>query len=904
MTTITHSSTHSSQRIFVNHSITSTTSVPPVNVTGLINDLHVYLSCVNKCPSGYYMNQTNKSCLACEEVCQNCNNFNESLLTICTCNISEGTCFASISVSYNSIIVSATALFIFLLLIILRLCLDKCEKQLKIENIYQGNLAEKDVYVFDNLHRSKKHICLIGDQNVRNEDVLVDIHSGAYSNDNVEASTPWVEDGDEQCLQLKYRNNKYNDDTTVFAKAILTKERSQQRSNKENKHLQAAELSFSIDDESHRQSSSPEPAYLENTSFSNNSGSDKPDLCKNKENNCSFDNNIPGLNHDNRQSSFHNLPKSILSEFDFGRVYKRISTDSKPVRVTEMSQKSCINDNEHVQSDFRLFSNDKDCSLKSSGTDSEAISQSEYDSGRNISGDLATVDLICDGTHLHCFVDKRLINNYKDYLQRTVNDDKVAINELFYKLDEITIEWKMKSEYLIIISLMNAHHESLLFKEILLTAVENKLSFVCRWLLSHFQYEDECIVQVLSKSFEVGNNGTIKTLAWKVTRQFYKKYKKLLDDNAIDIYPAYKCECHNACTKKVCLLTGKKIIAIEWKGNERSCMPAAFFYFDIKLFSCDNVCKTGNAATDEMKDIMSKISDNNGSSSSSLLMNQIDGQIASTMFEQHRNLSLICPSFMKSTNYGFDHKVSQTFCIQLFCKRKGYIPLGENHFPSIIKGQLTDVLQGHSYLASTPLRIGDKIGTDTMCGTLGGFYRIAGKFKCFLTCAHVLYSLPTLLAPKDDPSYDEEIKVFLDRQKSKSHCGDVFRGVFNHDDPNKTSVDAGLVIIKPSDFFIDPNDIVRDINGAPHPASSLKLTSEFVNRHSCDHMKLCCTRETVPIVAQGASTKIDDKVTFQRPTHTDVCFQDNGQFIGHANGLTFHPLLITQPAHMQLQVGL
>lgn len=353
----------------------------------------------------------------------------------------------------------------------------------------------------------------------------------------------------------------------------------------------------------------------------------------------------------------------------------------------------------------------------------------------------------------------------------------------------------------------------------------------------------------------------------------------------------------------VCLLTGKKIIAIEWKGNERSCMPATFFYFDVKLFSCDNVCKTGNAATGEMKDIMSKISDNYGSSSRSLLMNQIDGKIASTMFQQHRNLSLICPSFMKSTNYGFDHKVSRTFCIQLFCKRKGCIPLGENHFPSIIKGQLTDVLQGHGYFASTPLRIGDKIGTNTMCGTLGGFYRIAGKFKCFLTCAHVLYSLPTLLAPKDDPSYDEEIKVFLDPQQSKSHCGDVFRGVFNHDDPNKTSVDAGLVIIKPSDFFIDPNDIVRDINGAPHPASSLKLTSEFVNRHSCDHMKLCCTRETVPIVAQGAFTKIDGNVTFQRPTHTDVCFQDNGQLNGHANGLTFHPLLITQPAHMQLQVG-
>lgn len=395
--------------------------------------------------------------------------------------------------------------------------------------------------------------------------------------------------------------------------------------------------------------------------------------------------------------------------------------------------------------------------------------------------------------------------------------------ELFYKLDKISNEWKIKSEYLIIISLMEGQHDEYLFKEILLTAVVNKLSFVCRWLLNHFQYEDEYIVQVLSKSFEVGNNEIIKTLAWKVTRQFYMRHRKILEDKATDIYPAYKCGCHNACKKQVCLLTGKKIIAIEWKGKDRSSIPASFFYFEVKLFSFDDVSKTGNTATGEMKEIMSKITENYGSSTCSLHMPEIDGKIASTMFEQHGNLSLICPSPIKSTNYGFSHKVSQTNCIQLFCKRKGYIPLGEKHFPSIIKDQPTDVLQGHSYLASKPLRIGDKICTDTLTGTLGGFYQIAGTYECFLTCAHVLYSLSTLLKPKDDPSNNKTVKVFLDHQLIKSHCGNAFRWAFNHDDPNKTSVDAGLVMIKPLDFFIDTNDIIRDMHGAPHPASILSI---------------------------------------------------------------------------------
>lgn len=49
----------------------------------------------------------------------------------------------------------------------------------------------------------------------------------------------------------------------------------QQIPSKENNHLQSAELSYSIDDDSHRLSSSPNSANLENDSFANNVGSDK-----------------------------------------------------------------------------------------------------------------------------------------------------------------------------------------------------------------------------------------------------------------------------------------------------------------------------------------------------------------------------------------------------------------------------------------------------------------------------------------------------------------------------------------------------------------------------------------------------------------------------------------------------
>lgn len=370
---------------------------------------------------------------------------------------------------------------------------------------------------------------------------------------------------------------------------------------------------------------------------------------------------------------------------------------------------------------------------------------------------------------------------------------------------------------------MRYHHEQYLDQEILFVAVENKLIFVCRWLLSHYHYNDECIGQVLSKSFEVGNNDIIKALAWKVTRLFYRKYQDNLDKSAMDIYPAYKCECHNVSTEKICMLTSKKIIAIEWNSNCLPNIPSTFLNFEITLFSYDDVCNSIHEEEGEMKDILSKINEQFGLSSYSLQMQQIDGKVASTLFKQHRNLSLICPSILKSTNYGnrSDHRVLQVQCIQLFCQRKGYIPLGETHFPANIQGIPTDVLQGHSYLASTTLRIGDKIGTQTTCGTLGGFYRIAGKYKCFLTCAHVLYSLSTLLAPKDHLCHDDEVEVLWNPQQSNRQCGSAFRGIFKHDDPSRTSVDAGLVMIKSSDFMIDPNDILRDVNGAPQPSSSL-----------------------------------------------------------------------------------
>ncbi|VDI46741.1 Hypothetical predicted protein [Mytilus galloprovincialis] len=78
------------------------------------------------------------------------------------------------------------------------------------------------------------------------------------------------------------------------------------------------------------------------------------------------------------------------------------------------------------------------------------------------------------------------------------------------------------------------------------------------------------------------------------------------------------------------------------------------------------------------------------------------------------------------------------------------------------------------------------------------------------------------------------------------------------------------------------------------------MLSPFVNVNYCDRLVLCCTGSCVSTLAHGAVTTNAQDVTFQLQTERDVCFHELGPINGHANGVNFQPLLIAQPAHMQL----
>ncbi|XP_052106695.1 uncharacterized protein LOC127739142 [Mytilus californianus] len=431
------------------------------------------------------------------------------------------------------------------------------------------------------------------------------------------------------------------------------------------------------------------------------------------------------------------------------------------------------------------------------------------------------------------------------------------------------------------------------------------MSMLCRWLLANFSYDDNCLTQVLSKSFEIGYNDVIKVISWKITREFYKRFKQSLMEKIVDIYPAYQCHCHCLTESQQCLPVSKKLIVIESIAENTNGIPDTFCNFEISKFKYSEINESSNMPQTEMKDILKKMSDLYAPNSYSMFLQEINGHVASSIFQKHRNLSLICPSKMKSSGYGKKHLILPTrACLQLFCHRKGIIPLGESHFPKSIRGIATDILQGRGHFASTTLRVGDKIGTTTSCGTLGGFYHYFGRYECFITCAHVLLGLSKLIIPLDDMSHNNPVDVIFNQQQGDQICGNLIRRVFNHDDPNSTSIDAALVDIKSPDFKIDENDIIRDNSGSARRCECSGLTTPFVNKNYCDHKFLCGRDDNVTTVTPGAfSGKILNDVKLEHSSAKDVYLKDLGNAAANTNGAHFQPLVMASPAHMQLPVG-
>lgn len=347
--------------------------------------------------------------------------------------------------------------------------------------------------------------------------------------------------------------------------------------------------------------------------------------------------------------------------------------------------------------------------------------------------------------------------------------------------------------------------------DLIKVASTNKYYILLRWVIAHIQVNDmtvEDIKNALNLAIDKRDRNTAKALSWFITRNLFSEFETQLAE-AIDIYPGIRCLCPGSLLEKNPFCTNIRVIVILTRTTIRE-IPDKYHGFEIEEINPD----LSNSIDSEAVTISNLLSTKYTNSYS--LKADLSQYEVETVFNCHSNITLICPSVLKSKSFSKVHDVQERICIQLYCTKKGIIPLGEDHFPRLINGIPTDVIDGNIGLM-TKLRIGDQIGPTTSIGTLGGFVAYYG-FNCFLTCAHVMYDVQALLS--DDFALLPEAKAYCHSVQGLVDCGKVIRILFDHDDKLKTSIDAALVYMQNNATF-DRTDYILDRFGNACPYTQL-----------------------------------------------------------------------------------
>ncbi|CAG2227524.1 unnamed protein product [Mytilus edulis] len=175
----------------------------------------------------------------------------------------------------------------------------------------------------------------------------------------------------------------------------------------------------------------------------------------------------------------------------------------------------------------------------------------------------------------------------------------------------------------------------------------------------------------------------------------------------------------------------------------------------------------------------------------------VPGQLAEELFNNHRRLTLVCPSKVKSLYFQHLPTFRNCSCIQLYCLVKGAIPIGETHFLCELQGIPTDVIEGFPRFASKHIRLGDSVTNTKVKGTLGGFCLFYGR-EAFLTCAHTMMDWDVLLSTGNKHHKQSESIYFHTGEQILDEtllCGKVVNHSFTHHNPREISTDVVLIEI-------------------------------------------------------------------------------------------------------------
>lgn len=304
---------------------------------------------------------------------------------------------------------------------------------------------------------------------------------------------------------------------------------------------------------------------------------------------------------------------------------------------------------------------------------------------------------------------------------------------------------------------------------------------------------------VLDRAINMHCRNTLKVVTLRIIKEFFQEHKTVLDKET-RMWIGTECECETTKIKgyEDCLcFSSKPKIIIERDQSKflDSTIQKLFSGFSTKIIDliesnsteasvvADQILKTPNAR---------------------LIEGNIPGKIAKTLFEEHSNLSIIYPSSMKSKGFKNpgSHITEELKCINLVCKVKGFVPVGETHFPLKVEGVQTDVLEGATHFLGT-LRIGDVVeNMDTRSnGTLGGFVKYYG-LNAFLTCAHVVFGNENVHSVTKEEIHHSNCHMMSGINSSGPTECILIRHVFknNNTNPSETSIDAALAVINNGDI--------------------------------------------------------------------------------------------------------
>ncbi|VDI53573.1 Hypothetical predicted protein [Mytilus galloprovincialis] len=327
---------------------------------------------------------------------------------------------------------------------------------------------------------------------------------------------------------------------------------------------------------------------------------------------------------------------------------------------------------------------------------------------------------------------------------------------------------------------------SILNEKSFLQAVDKSQDLLCRLMLSYFGYSEQNVVylaKALRFAIEKRHDTISMGIAWHLTWIYYKQNQSAFP-SLVDIWPAVRCSCTNESEYKNDICSSEAVIVVQLDTD--AAQPSVMF-FSIEVIYFTNLMYETLPFANRIIPYSDHI--------------PITGSSAEMLFDSHRNLTLICKSSRLTSKEPCRPSNTQfeiTACVKLYCKAKGFIPIGEEHFPKIFCGMRTTVVQGTPTLM-TGMQIGKKVGTDNFKkGTLGGFVRFRGE-NAFLTCLHVFLTAEELTADyitlDDTESY--HVKYYQNTTEASNKddgivCGKIQVFGFGKNSEG-TSIDAALI---------------------------------------------------------------------------------------------------------------